>query len=211
MRFSAIFPLLCAVAALILSLLCLFAGSKPSFLPQAELLTINMSRIGHTEAFNTSDGGNFFTNIINEIEQEINKLLDDAESDIARYFDLKDFYSAHIMNYCEGYYEPNATVKHPSENITHCSNTTTFFHFDPTQIIQNELRPGLNLTDIHWPHEIEEAARAIEVTAKAMFVFYIIGVVFAGLAVLGAVIGLFASGRLSAFTNFLLDIVSTAT
>lgn len=112
------------------------------------------------------------------------------------------------MNYCEGYYEPNATATQPSENITHCSNTTAFFHFDPTQVIENELRPGLNLTSIHWPHKIEEATHAVELAAKIMFVFYVIGIIFAGLAVLGAAFSIFSDGRISAFLNFLLDLVS---
>ena len=137
--------------------------------------------------------------------------MDDAESDIASVGDLKDCYAAHIMSYCEGHYAPNATAKSPSENITHCSNTTAFFHFDPTQVVQHELRPGVNLTDIHWPHQVEEAAHAVELAAKVMFVFYVIGIIFAGLAVLGAVVGVLAGGRISAFLNFVLDFVSRST
>jgi hypothetical protein len=137
--------------------------------------------------------------------------LDDAASDIARAFDIHDFYTAHIMNYCEGYYEPNATVtreQHPSENVTHCSNRTAFFHFDPTAIIRSELASGVNLTDLHWPSEIEDAAKAVEVASKVMFIFYCIGVGFAGLALIGAAWGALANGRISPFVNFTLDIVS---
>ena len=170
-------------------------------------MQLNISRFGHTPLFNTSDGGHFFTNLVNDVEKKLDKLVDDAESDIAGFFDLHDFYSAHIMNYCEGYYRPNATAHHASQNITRCSNQTTFFHFDPTTAIQNELRPGVNLTDIKWPHEIEDAAHAISVAAKVMFVFYLIGIIFSGLAVLGATLGLFSSGRVSAFFNFILDFV----
>jgi hypothetical protein len=137
--------------------------------------------------------------------------LDDAASDIARAFDIHDFYTAHIMNYCEGYYEPNTTVtreQHPSENVTYCSNRTTFFHFDPTAIIQSELASGVNLTDLHWPSQIEDATKAVEVASKIMFIFYCIGIGFAGLALIGAAWGVLANGRISAFVNFTLDIVS---
>ena len=208
MRFSAILPLLCSIAALILTLLCLFAGSSESFLPNAELLTLNTSRLGHTSLFNTSDGnGGFISNLINGIEGDINNLINNATSDIAAAFHLHDFYAAHVMNYCEGYYEGNDTAG-AKENITHCSNRTAFFHFNPTQIIQNELAPGLNLSDLHWPSEIEDAVKTIEVASKVMFVFYVIGIIFAGFAVLGAIWGVFANGRLSAFVNFLLDILA---
>ena len=40
MRFTAIFPLLCAIAALVLSLLCMFAGSKPGFMEDAAIVTV---------------------------------------------------------------------------------------------------------------------------------------------------------------------------
>jgi len=109
------------------------------------------------------------------------------------------------MNYCEGYYEPNATIHGTSENVTHCSPLTAFFHFDLTAVVEQELRPGVNLSDIHWPQEIEDTARDIEVAAKVTFVVYVIGIAFAGLAVLGAIFGVF--GRISAFLNFGLDLV----
>jgi len=41
MRLSAIFSLLCAIAALVLSVLLLFAGSTKSFLQHGDLLTVN--------------------------------------------------------------------------------------------------------------------------------------------------------------------------
>ena len=116
------------------------------------------------------------------------------------------------MNYCEGFYEPNTTVtreEHPSENVTRCSNRTGLFHFDPTAIIQSELAPGVNLTDLHWPNEIEDGVRAIEVASKVMFIFYCIGIGFTGLALIGAAGGVAANGRISALVNFLLDIVSS--
>ena len=141
------------------------------------------------------------------MDGDINNLINNATSDIAAAFNLHDFYAAHVMNYCEGYYEGNDTAG-ATENITHCSNRTAFFHFDPTRIIQDELAPGLNLSDLHWPSEIEDAVSTIEAASKAMFVFYVISIVFAGFAVLGAIWGVFANGRLSALVNFLLDILA---
>lgn len=42
MRFIATFPFLCAVVALTLSLLCVFAGSKPGYLEDADILTVSV-------------------------------------------------------------------------------------------------------------------------------------------------------------------------
>lgn len=111
MRFLAIFPLLCSLASLILTLLILFAGTNKSFLPNADLLTLNASRLGHTSLFNTSDGsGGFFSNLINGVEGDIDNLINDATSDIAKAFGLHDFYAAHIMDFCEGFVSPPQNI-----------------------------------------------------------------------------------------------------
>lgn len=48
MRATAIIPLLFTLGALVLSLLCLFAGSKKSFLQNADLLTVSFPYELHT-------------------------------------------------------------------------------------------------------------------------------------------------------------------
>ena len=65
----------------------------------------------------------------------------------------------------------------------------------------------MNLTDLKWPSAIEDGIRAVEVGSKAMFVLYCIGVAAAGLALLGAIVGVFAAGTLSGLVNVLLCLV----
>ncbi|KKY20927.1 putative integral membrane protein [Phaeomoniella chlamydospora] len=208
MRPSALFPVLCALAALILSLLCLLAGTSRSFLQNADILTVNVSRLGHTSVFNTSDDdGSLISSIANDIEGEINDLISNATEDIAQALDLHDFYKAHVMNYCEGYYA-NSTNPGTSKNITYCSKRNGLFHFDLTAIIQEELGNSTNLTDIHWPDGIEDGIEALEVASKVMAVFYYIGIAFAALALLTALVGVFANGRISAFVNWIVDILA---
>lgn len=170
---------------------------------------MNISRIGHTSLFNTTDGdGGFFSNLVNDLEGDINSLISDVSSDIANALDLPDFYNVHVMAFCEGSYEPNTTARHAHENVTECSNKTLSFHFQPSKIIQDHLPDGITLNDIHWPKEIEDAERTLQVASIVMVVFYIIGITFAGLAVLAALGGFFTNGRLSAMINFLIDVVS---
>jgi hypothetical protein len=209
MRFSSIFTLLCAIAAFVLSILCLFAGTTRSFLQSADVLTLNVSRIGQGEAFNTSDGdGGIFDTFVNDLQGDLNDLINDAADEVADALNLTDFYSVHLMNYCKGFYEPNATQQGASENITFCSKKEALFHFNPTKIVNDSLPEQISLDQIQWPQEIEDATNAIRVAAIAMFVFYVIGIAFAGLAIIGALLGIFTEGRLSAFANLLLDIVS---
>ncbi|EXJ83778.1 hypothetical protein A1O1_07405 [Capronia coronata CBS 617.96] len=209
MRLSSFLTLACAIAAFVLSLLCLFAGSSKSFLQHADLLTLNISRIGHTSVFNTSDGnGGFLDNLVNDIEGDLNSLVSDVTSDIAEALDLPDFFNVHLMDFCEGSYQPNATVRHAHENITDCSNRTTLFHFQPTKVIQEKLPSGVTLDDIHWPQKIQDAEHALKIASIAMIVLYIIGIAFAGIAVLTALWGIWTDGRLSAMVNFLVDMLA---
>ena len=47
----------------------------------------------------------------------------------------------------------------------------------------------------------------VELSSKAMFVFYCMGAATAGFTVIGAIFGLFASGRMSAAMNFMISLV----
>ncbi|KAK5204465.1 hypothetical protein LTR47_009247 [Exophiala xenobiotica] len=202
MRLSSLVTLACAIAALVLSLLCLFAGSSKSFLQDADLLTLNISRIGHGSLFNTTDGdGGALDNLLNTLEGDLNDLLNDFSSDVATALNLPDFFNVHVMDFCEGVCKSNATLKNAQENITECSNRTVGFHFQPTKIIQEHLPDGVTLEDLHWPDEIQDAERAIKVASTAMTVLYIIGVVFAGIAVLAALLAFLAIGIASAIAT----------
>lgn len=115
------------------------------------------------------------------------------------------------MNYCEGYFEPNATDNSASKNTTFCSPREALFNFNPTEIVEDSLPDNVGLDEIQWPQEIEDASRAVRVASLAMFVFYVIGIAFAGFAVITALLATFTEGRLFALANFLMDIVSILT
>lgn len=109
---------------------------------------------------------------------------------------------------------PNATVSKSdiSKNVTDCSNRTAMYSFDPRQMIQRELNESgngnINLTDLGWPDEVDDAIQSLEVASNAMFVLYCIGIAFAGLALISAFVSIFFSGRLSAFVNIIIDMIA---
>jgi SUR7/PalI family len=176
-----------------------------------DLSQLNVSRIGQGDVFNTTDGdGGFFDNIINDAQDEANDLIDNAADRAAEALNLTDFYSVHIMDYCQGYYKPNATVHNAKKNITHCSSRKALFHFNPTKIVEDSLPDNVGLSDIQWPDQIQNASDAVRVASIAMFVLYAIGIAFAALGVVTALLATFTQGRLSAFANFLVDIVSSS-
>ncbi|KIX09977.1 uncharacterized protein Z518_01058 [Rhinocladiella mackenziei CBS 650.93] len=209
MRLSSILTLGCAITAFVLSLLCLLAGTSKSFLQDADLMTLNISRIGHTSLFNTTDGdGGLFDSLVNDIQDDINDLLNDATSDIAEALDLPDFFNVHLMNFCQGSYAPNATAEDPHQNITECSNSSLSFHFEPTKTVEEHLPDGITLEDIHWPDEIRDAENAVKVASMATIVFYIIGTACAGIGMFTAVWGVLNERRLTALINVGIDVLA---
>ncbi|KAL8694492.1 MAG: hypothetical protein Q9224_003561 [Gallowayella concinna] len=168
--------------------------------PEFDQSQLNTSMLGRTTLNTSKTSSSLLNSIGNSIKGEVNDLI----GDIARKLNIHDFYSAHILDYCEGYYTPgpiaNQTVD-PDKNVTRCSNQTAMFHFDPSTVIQKELKPGISLADLHWPSAIKDAVHAVELASKAMFVIYCIGAAATGLALVGAFLGVFLDGRAAPLIN----------
>jgi hypothetical protein len=92
-------------------------------------------------------------------------------------------------------------------NVTRCSEPKGMYSFDPTAILQLELRNGVSLKDIKWPEELQDGLRALSAATRAMFVFYMIGIATTGLMIFTSLAGLSGS-RLSSVINFSLGNVS---
>jgi hypothetical protein len=173
---------------------------------------LNISQIGHGSLFNTSDGdGGLLSTLGNDIQNEINDIIGDLSEDIATLLNLPDFFNVHVMDFCTGTYTPDAIAKNATKNVTDCSRSSLSFHFEPTEFVQEHLPSGITLDDIHWPSEVTDAERTIKAVSRVMIIFYIIGIVFAGLAIITALVGIFTDGRISAFINWVVDIVSCPT
>jgi len=153
---------------------------------------------------------NLTANIENDIDHDLNSL--------ARDLGVHDFYSAHILDFCEGYYTPtsvaNATIPMKSihQNVTFCSNRTAFFQFDPRYTLQRELNASghsnINLTALHWPDSIDKGLQALYEAQKAAFILYCIGIGLIGITTLLAIASIFLEGRLSAFVNILVTMLA---
>ncbi|KIX98229.1 uncharacterized protein Z520_06309 [Fonsecaea multimorphosa CBS 102226] len=211
MRLSSLLTLACAITAFILSILSLLAGDKRTFLQDTEILTLNISRLGHGSLFTSSSDSGLLSGLSSTIQQDINDIIGDATTDIASLLGLPDFFNVHATDYCQGDYSPNSTVHHAKHNVTHCSKSTLGFHFQPTKIVQDLLPDGITLDDIHWPSDITNAEHTIKVVSRIMVIFYIIGIVLSGVAMFTAAAGIFTNGRLSAFFNWLVDVLAFVT
>ncbi|KAF4547597.1 SUR7/PalI-like protein 2 [Elsinoe fawcettii] len=209
MRFSAIVPVLLGLAALVLSFLCLFAGSTPTFLEDYPLLTLNTSQIGQGALDSDLVTSNSQINdVLNLVPESVQDRAEDILNSVARRLGLRDYYSAHLMTYCEGFYEPgplpNATVSlgDIDRNTTWCSNRTANFEFDPREALQRNLNESgngnINVTDLNWPSQIDDGLRALHAVQRATFIIYCVAIGLIALATIAAIVSIVFSGRLSA-------------
>ncbi|KAI9769360.1 MAG: hypothetical protein M1840_004061 [Geoglossum simile] len=179
------------------------------------ILTLNTSRIGHLStnisvpSGDGSSGSSTLDGIKKNITSGINSIIDGAESiagdianDIAKDLGIHDFYTAHVMSFCEGFYKGN-TTEGVSMNVTHCSKPKGMYSFDPTVILQKELIKGVSLKDIKWPEKVQDGLNALSMAARAMFVFYMIGIATVGLMIFTSLAGLSGSPLVSAINFFL--------
>ncbi|MCJ1464501.1 hypothetical protein MMC07_003114 [Pseudocyphellaria aurata] len=204
-----VFSLLSCFVAFVLSLLCIFAGSKSGYLENANLLTLNTSRLGQSilQKPKGVDPDSKLGQFVGAVEGEVNGLV----ADIAKQLHLHDFYSVHLLDYCEGFYTPSSVANntvHPTKNVTHCSNRTASFHFNATKVIQDELKSDISLPDLDWPSALEDGVGTAKLASKVMFVLYCLGVAATGLALVGIVVGIFARRRLMAIYNVVLTTIA---
>lgn len=125
---------------------------------------------------------------VNSAESAAQNALNGAVDGLAKKLGIHQFYSVHVMNWCEGYYTPgyiaNAT-NIPAKNVTKCSDAKRNHTFDLTDTVGHELIPGISLSDLHWPDAISTGFRALKTAINVMFVLYVIGIVWLGLGLLG--------------------------
>lgn len=187
---------------------------------------MNVSRIGENLVSNTLNAngaddnkpapddllGNLIHNVTTGIANGINDIANDLTQSLAAHFGLEDFYSAHMLDYCEGFFVPgpvpNATLSASSihKNVTACGNHTSMFTFDPRAALEQSiaannltgLNPNDTLSKLAFPDELEMNVRTFHTAWKVMFVMYCTAIALAFLAVFASAAGLFIdehSGR----------------
>jgi len=202
MRILAIVPILLTLAALIISFLCLFAGSKPNFMSGYEILSLNTSRVGQNLLQGSTGGGSTITNLIHNVTSllpsSITGEISSLTTSLAHELGIEDFYSMYALDYCEGAYTPtsvpNATFSksHIHMNVTLCSPKGKF-NFTPGAAIQRTLDrtgTGVTLQDLDWPTSIDKDFGTLASLAKAIMGLYIASIVFTFLALIAAIVWL---------------------
>lgn len=218
MRALVLVSLLCTIAGLVLSFLCIFAGSKPGFMDDYNLVTLNMSTLGHNLIPNTKTPAvinNLFPFIpqnINGATNQLNNIIGDVADELAHDLGINQWYGWHVMNFCEGNYKPSPTARPVTYQVTECSKPTARFHFNIADVLSQQLAVGplrISLKDLHWPDDIQKVIDELSTALQAAVALYSISIAATGILIITSVITLFANkSTLLIMANFTLAGVS---
>ncbi|EOO01190.1 putative sur7 protein [Phaeoacremonium minimum UCRPA7] len=198
------------------------------------IIMFNTSELGHnlvptptsgnSGPTSTSGGGGiggFWTSLVSEataavgaIESELASIENDIADELAKALGIKEFYSLHIMDACEGYFKPNATTPHAGYNVTNCTEPMDTSYLNVSALLDEELRVGpfeISLNDLGFSDDLQEKLDEVPKLFMAMSVLYILGAGFSGLSLLGSLAALFMlpqSGRILVLVNFTLTFLA---
>ncbi|KAL7801318.1 actin cortical patch SUR7/pH-response regulator pali [Trichoderma aethiopicum] len=231
LRFAVLIPLIFSLVAFVLTNLALFAGHQKGFMEEYAVIRLNTSMLGQdifqsedSSDSSSSDDGDSDSlwdkitdkvdDIKDDVKGKISDIIGDIADDLADELGINDWYSLHIMNACMGSFGPNATASHYKLNTTNCTSSPAN-RFNLTEILDHQLSIGpldLNLADIHWPGGIQSSIDTLNGALLALFVFYVLGVGFSGLAMLACVPAfLLQDKRLFLMVNGALALLAAAT
>ncbi|KAL6884180.1 actin cortical patch SUR7/pH-response regulator pali [Trichoderma longibrachiatum] len=232
LRFAVLIPLIFSLVAFVLTNLALFAGHQKGFMEEYAVIRLNTSMLGQdmfqsddssdSSSSDDDDGDSLWDKITDKVDDikddvkgKISDIIGDIADDLADELGINDWYSLHIMNACMGSFGPNATTSHYKLNTTNCTSSSPANRFNLTEILDHQLSIGpldLNLADIHWPGGIQSSIDTLNAALLALFVFYVLGVGFSGLAMLACVPAfLLQDKRLVLMVNSALALLAAAT
>jgi len=102
--------------------------------------------------------GDLTNGAVDKVTQGLNKIDNDIANKLASAIGIAEWYSFHLMNFCQGTFEPDATASNTKLNVTKCTNLSTGYRINLTEMIDHELNIGplaLNLADLDWPAGIQ--------------------------------------------------------
>ncbi|TDZ40640.1 SUR7 family protein pun1 [Colletotrichum spinosum] len=204
MHFSTIVPLVLSIVAFVLSFLALFAGHKEGFMEDYDVIRLNMSTLGQNvfeigaDPSDNDDAITIVEGLLGGITDEVQDLINDITSDIAdrlaNELGISEWYSLHLMDVCQGEFAPNVTAPNPWLNVTKCTQPRPGPNVNLTKMLDQELSIGpmqISLADLEWPDSLEDALDKVNKALLAIFVLYVLGIAFSGLAILGSLAAFF--------------------
>ncbi|KAI9795058.1 MAG: hypothetical protein M1816_000080 [Peltula sp. TS41687] len=158
---------------------------------------LNTSRLGQLDfsRSNNTSPTSSFSSLTSSITNGLRGIGNGIVDNLTDIIGIRDFYSAHLLNYCKGSYRPNDTAPNASKDVTHCSRPMVLFAFDPTKIFNSDLKGGISLTDLRWPQAVDHGVRVLKAAFIAIFVVYVVGIVLTAMALVQSFFRIFDDRR----------------
>ncbi|RDA90450.1 hypothetical protein CP533_3940 [Ophiocordyceps camponoti-saundersi (nom. inval.)] len=202
-RLLVLLPVVLALVSFVLTSLTLFAGHKQGFMEDYAVIRINTSHIGHN-LFDKRDDSNGQPTLLTDLQGWINDKKGDIEGTIkgklnegaGRLVDkvvdklhLSQWYSMHIMDACEGSFEPNFTSPDAKLKTTKCTSSGPTHRLNLTHLVDSQLNSGpfkLSLTDVSWPDSVQDKIDGLNDALTGLFVVYVLAMGCSGLSMLAS-------------------------
>jgi len=213
-------------------MLALFAGKQPGFMEDYDIIRLNTSGLGRNliptpaqggdKPTTTTSGGSglggFFGSVVasvtaaaGAVESKIAGVADDIADELldklSQELGIKQFYSLHALDTCEGDFTPNATTIGAGFNVTNCTAPLDTGKYNVTARLDHDLGVGplkINLASLKWSQDLQHEFDKIPGLFLALAIFFIIGAGAAGVSMLSSIAGLVTysrSPRLTALNN----------
>lgn len=155
----------------------------------------------------TSEAGSVASSAAGDVSGALSDIENDLADELAKKLGIKEFYSIHLVDLCDGDFEPNATNPDATFNVTNCTTAFDYNMLNISAMLDHELNVGplsLNLADLGFTKGIQEKLDDIPKVIKAIVSMYIIAALFIGLtffASIGAVLLIPKSGKIIVLAN----------
>ncbi|KAG5928301.1 hypothetical protein E4U53_002709 [Claviceps sorghi] len=201
-RLVILLPMVLTLVTFILSMLALYAGHEKSFMEDYAIIRIDTSRIGHDILGASSDkntkGGqkknargllgdfkNWVSEKTDDAKGKINETTGKIADKVVKGLGIKEWYSLHVMNSCEGYWSPNSTVPDAGLNITNCSSFNPDDRFNLSKILDKEIDVGpidFNLAEMRLDRGVRTVQEKLDKLSRAILSLFVIYTIGAGLS-----------------------------
>jgi hypothetical protein len=99
-------------------------------LPQFNTSTLGQNLVSKTSS-SSSASDTSLESLSRSISSDLNGVLGDVADELASELGIKQWYSWHLMDMCEGTFTPNATASGAQLNVSSCTNQTALCRSSP--------------------------------------------------------------------------------
>ncbi|KAF3768303.1 hypothetical protein M406DRAFT_249383 [Cryphonectria parasitica EP155] len=198
------------IISLVLTMLALIAGKSPGFMEDYHILLLNTSMLDQNlltaqtsreldpspTSCESLGGtlGNLCASATAALESSVSSDLaelpsieDDIADKLAKELGIKQWYSLHVMNICQGTFTPNVTTLRVGYNVSSCTQPLNTTLLNISTLLDHQLKMGplhLNLNKLGFTQDFQDQLNKIPGLFQALTGLYILAIAFSVLSLL---------------------------